>query len=94
MILDTSALSAAADGDPAAVRLLARGGPLAIPVVVLGEYRHGIRQSRHHTTYKSWLTELLSDCLVFDVSEPTTQHYPDIAGELKRKCMPIPTNDI
>lgn len=94
MILDTNALSAAADGDPAVVRLLARADPLAIPVIVLGEYRHGIAQSRHHTAYEDWLRELLSDCLVFDVTEPTTRHYADIVAELKRKGKPIPTNDI
>ncbi len=39
-------------------------------------------------------SELLNDCTVLDVSEPTTQHYADIVGELKRKGKPIPTNDI
>lgn len=94
MILDTNALSAAADGDPALVALLARAERVAIPVIVLGEYRHGIRQSRYHAAYENWLGELLNDCLVFDVNEPTTRHYADIVAELKRKGKPIPTNDV
>jgi predicted nucleic acid-binding protein len=53
MILDTNALSAAADSDPALVAILARAEELAIPVIVLGEYRHGIAQSRRRASYES-----------------------------------------
>ena len=94
MILDTNALSAAADNDTALVAVLARADDLAIPVIVLGEYRHGIAQSRHRTSYEKWLSGLLNDCMVFDVDEPTTHHYAEITLELKRKGKPIPTNDI
>src|SRR5208283_368772 len=94
MILDTNALSAVADDDPGVAAVLARADQTAIPVIVLGEYLHGIAQSRNRSAYKAWLTELLNDCTVLDVSEPTTQRYADIVGELKRKGKPIPTNDI
>jgi tRNA(fMet)-specific endonuclease VapC len=94
MILDTNALSAAADDDPAVIALLARADQVAIPVIVLGEYRHGIAESRHQASYEHWLTGLLHDCLVFDIHEATTHHYADIVLELKRKGRPIPTNDI
>lgn len=94
MILDTNALSAAADEDPAVVALLAHAELVAIPVIVLGEYRHGIRQSRHRAAYEKWLQALLNDCMVFDVNEPTSRHYADIVAELKRIGKPIPTNDL
>lgn len=94
MILDTNALSAAADDDPAVIALLARAEQMAIPVIVLGEYRHGIAQSRNRSSYESWLTGLLQDCMVLDVTEPTTHCYAEITLELKRKGKPIPTNDI
>lgn len=94
MILDTNALSAAADDDPAVIALLARAEQMAIPVIVLGEYRHGIAQSRNRSSYESWLTGLLQDCMVLDVTEPTTHCYVEITLELKRKGKPIPTNDI
>jgi tRNA(fMet)-specific endonuclease VapC len=94
MILDTNALSAAADNVAAVVGLLARAEEFAIPVIVLGEYRHGIAQSRNRTSYESWLSGLLHDCMVLDVSEPTTHYYAEIVLELKRKGKPIPTNDI
>ncbi|MGD0510101.1 MAG: PIN domain-containing protein [Terriglobales bacterium] len=67
---------------------------VAIPVIVLGEYRHGISQSRNRSAYEAWLTELLNDCMVLDVNEPTTHYYAEIVLELKRKGKPIPTNDI
>ena len=94
MILDTNALSAAAENDRGVVAVLARAQEMALPVIVLGEYRHGIAQSRHRAMYESWLTGLLNDCIVLDIQEPTTHHYAEIALELKRKGKPIPTNDI
>jgi predicted nucleic acid-binding protein len=42
MILDTNALSATADNDPSIISVLARADLLAIPVIVVGEYRYGI----------------------------------------------------
>jgi len=94
MILDTNALSAAADDDPAMVDVLAGAEQIAIPVIVLGEYRHGIAQSRNRGSYEDWLAGLLHDCLVLDINEPTTHYYAEITLELKRKGKPIPTNDV
>lgn len=94
MILDTNALSAAADGDAGVIAVLARVDQMAIPAIVLGEYRYGIAQSRSRASYEDWLSGLLQDCTVLDVIEPTTHHYAEIALELKRKGKPIPTNDL
>jgi tRNA(fMet)-specific endonuclease VapC len=94
VILDTNALSAAADDDAGLAAVLARAEQMALPVIVLGEYRHGIALSRHRTSYENWLKELLNDCLVLDIQEPTTQYYAEISLELKRKGKPIPTNDL
>jgi tRNA(fMet)-specific endonuclease VapC len=94
MILDTNALSAAADDDPAIVAVLARADQIAIPVIALGEYRYGIAQSRHRASYANWLNGLLHDCQVLDATEPTTHYYAEITLELKQKGKPIPTNDI
>lgn len=94
MILDTNALSAAADDDPALIEVLGRADQIAIPVIVLGEYRYGIGQSRHRASYERWLTGLLNDCLVLDINESTTHHYAEINLELKRIGKPIPTNDL
>jgi tRNA(fMet)-specific endonuclease VapC len=94
MILDTNALSAAADDDPGLAAVLARAEQIALPVIVLGEYRHGIAQSRNRASYENWLAGLLHDCMVLDIQEPTTHHYAEMTLELKRKGKPIPTNDI
>ena len=94
MILDTNALSAIADGDSALIAILAGAEQMAIPTIVLGEYRYGIAQSRHRDTYERWLAGLLRDCMVLDINEPTTQHYADISVALKRMGKPIPTNDL
>jgi predicted nucleic acid-binding protein len=94
MMLDTNALSALADDDRGIAAVLARAEQIAIPVVVIGEYRHGIAQSRHRASYENWLAGLLNDCTVLDIQEPTTHYYAEISLELKRKGKPIPTNDL
>jgi tRNA(fMet)-specific endonuclease VapC len=94
MIVDTYALSAADDDDPAVIAILMRAEQMTIPVIVLGEYRYGIAQSRHRATYENWLSGLIRDCAVLDINEPTTQHYAEITLELRRKGKPIPTNDL
>ena len=94
MILDTNALSAAADDDPAVLAILSRAEQIAIPVIVLGEYRYGIAQSRHRTHYSNWLDALILDCLVLNISEETTHRYAAINLELRQMGKPIPTNDL
>jgi predicted nucleic acid-binding protein len=94
MMPDTNALSAMADDDLGLAAVLTRAEQLAIPVIVLGEYRHGIAQSRHRASYENWLQKLLNDCLVLDIQEPTTHYYAEISLELTRKGKPIPTNDL
>jgi tRNA(fMet)-specific endonuclease VapC len=94
MIVDTNALSAAAADDPAVIAILTRADQMAIPVIVLGEYRYGIAQSRHSAIYENWLAGLLRDCVVLDINEPTTQHYAEITLDLRHKGKPIPANDL
>lgn len=59
MILDTNAVSAMADGDPALEPALRLAGALALPVIALGEFRYGIRQSRNRAKYERWLEVLI-----------------------------------
>lgn len=93
MILDTNGLSAMADGDPGVAPLLQQAIEIALPVITLGEYRYGIRQSRHRARYERWLSEVLATCRVLPVDESTAA-YADIRGELKRAGRPIPGNDL
>ena len=94
MILDTNALSAAADREPAALELVARARRVAVPVIVIGEYRLGIAQSRHQATYENWLRKWLAAVRVLDVDEETTVPYAAIGLALKRAGTPIPANDL
>lgn len=94
MILDTNALSAATEREPKALELVARAERIAVPVIVLGEYRLGIAQSRHYTSYKNWLQDWVTAVTVLDIEEETTHHYAAIGMELKKKGKPIPTNDL
>ncbi len=94
MILDTNALSAAADREPAALKVVAIAESLAVPVIVLGEYRLGITQSRYRRDYEQWLFEWITTVKIMDVDEGTSQHYATIGLELKAMGKPIPTNDL
>ena len=94
MILDTNALSAIADGEASAVEIVERAERLAVPVIVLGEYRLGIAQSRQRATYQNWLLEWISAVEVLDIDEETTHSYATIGLELKKKGKPIPVNDL
>jgi len=94
LILDTNALSAAAESTPAALRILVECESVAIPVIALAEFRFGIAQSRHHAVYERWLRDWLVDVDVLSVSERTSRCYAEVALELKRKGKPIPTNDL
>lgn len=94
MILDTNALSGAADGDPGALEIIAGAERIAVPVIVLGEYRLGIAQSRHRKEYEEWLREWVAAVTVLDVDRETTYQYTKIGLELKKTCKPIPSNDL
>jgi tRNA(fMet)-specific endonuclease VapC len=56
VILDTNGLSAVAEGDRALEPILRKAAQVAIPVIVLGEYRYGILQSRERNRYEQWLS--------------------------------------
>ena len=94
MILDTNALSAVAEGEASAVAHLGKAERVVVPVVVLGEYRFGIAQSRHRATYESWLQEWIAVVIVLNIDEETTHSYSAIGVELKKKGKPIPANDL
>lgn len=94
MILDTNALSAAAEHDAGIRRFFLAADQLAIPVVVIGEFRYGIAQPRHSARYRRWLDDLIADCRVLDVTEETADHYAAISSELRQSGKPIPTNDL
>ncbi len=94
MILDTNALSAWADGNPACRSAFAEAARLVVPAIVLGEYQYGIRQSRHRKRYEEWLVQNLPFAEVQPVSDTTASLYADLRIHLKTAGTPIPANDL
>jgi tRNA(fMet)-specific endonuclease VapC len=94
LILDTNALSAAAEETNKVIEILAAAELVALPVIVIGEFRYGIAQSHYRARYRRWLDGLITDCTVLDITEQTTRHYAAINRELRRAGKPIPTNDL
>ncbi len=93
MILDTNALSAWAEGRPAAGAALRSAGRLVVPSIVLGEYYFGIRQSRRRRRYEDWLRRYLPLVDIAVVTHATAGVYADLRLELRRAGNPIPSND-
>lgn len=90
MIVDTTGLSALADGEPALEPVLRGAAQVAIPVIVLGEYRYGISQSRNHIHYEQWLAEYLPSFRILDIDERTTISYRAVRSQLENGGTPIP----
>jgi tRNA(fMet)-specific endonuclease VapC len=94
MILDTNALSAWADGDPACHEAFLTATRLVVPVIVLGEYLFGIRQSKYRSRYEEWLASNLPMAEVAPITAGATGIYADARFWLKSNGTPIPANDL
>jgi predicted nucleic acid-binding protein len=93
VILDTNALSALLDKDAALLEAIRQSRELALPVIVLGEFRFGIGVSRRRDQYETWLRRDLSLFRVLPVVEETSLYYAAIRSELKASGSLIPAND-
>jgi predicted nucleic acid-binding protein len=85
VILDTNALSAVADDEPAVVRVYRQAASMELPVIVLGEYRFGIGQSRRRGEYEKWLRELIGVTRVLVVEEEKLPTLPYSAGQSRQE---------
>jgi predicted nucleic acid-binding protein len=93
VILDTNALSAFVDGDAAVGEVLRHQARACIPVIVLGEFRYGISQSRHRSAYEQWLLSQLGHFEVLPVTDDTAKAYAAVRVTLRQNGTPIPAND-
>lgn len=94
MILDTNALSAFFDGETEIVKLVSGADAIHLPVIVIGEYRFGLRASRLRNQREPKLDAFTKVCTVLPVLESTTSAYAAIRHGLRRIGKPIPENDI
>ena len=93
MILDTNALSAFADGDAALGEIVREQPRAAVPVIVLGEFRYGISESRYREAYEGWLEANLPAFEILPVTAETADAYALLRADLKHSGRPIPAND-
>lgn len=94
MILDTNAVSAVLAGEPAVAEVLAGAVHHHLPVIVIGEYRYGLRRSRHRSPLELLFETLIRESTVLSVDELTAAHYADLRDGLRRRGSPIPENDV
>ncbi len=94
MLLDTNAVSDFIAGDAQAVAIISALDRVAIPAIVVGEYRFGILQSRFRSRIDALFEKFLETCSVLTIDIGTTHHYAAIRLELKRAGLPIPANDV
>ena len=94
MILDTNALSAWFDGNPQVDELIRAQHQLAVPVVVLGEYRFGIALSRLRKDREARLQILEDNATVLDIDRETARCFASIRLALRKAGSPIPSNDM
>jgi hypothetical protein len=65
MILDTNAVSDFADANQRLLNCLQQSAAdIHLPVIVLGEYRYGVKSSRLRAARESWLDELEGSAIV------------------------------
>jgi len=94
VILDTNGLSAWLDGDEGLkLRLITVAGVWLSPIV-LGEYRFGIKASRHRDIYERKLTDFELDIPTLQIDAATSISYAEIRQDLKKLGRPIPWHDV
>jgi predicted nucleic acid-binding protein len=94
LVVDTNALSAWLDGDPAIEKPLSFASGLLLSPVALGEYRFGLQASRQRTTYELKLQELEERFKVLPMDRGTATFYAAIRRQLKANGTPIPWHDV
>ena len=94
MILDTNAVSAFFEEVPAVCMAVGASDVLAVPSIVLGEYRFGLSGSRLRAELEAKLGRLERLANVLCVDAETARHYAAIRRELKDAGTSIPGNDL
>lgn len=94
LALDTNAVSALLEGDVALLELLDGITRFALPVIVVGGYRHGLQRSRHRKQLAAMLDELVAESDLLVVDDHTTLHYAHVREALRAKGRPLPESDV
>ncbi|HET9211554.1 MAG TPA: type II toxin-antitoxin system VapC family toxin [Thermoanaerobaculia bacterium] len=96
LLLDTNAYSAFKRGNPEAIEILTHAPLIGLDSIALGELLGGFAGGTKEAWNRQQLEEFFSSRRVqrILVDERTAEHYAKISVELKRKGVPIPTNDM
>jgi predicted nucleic acid-binding protein len=94
MILDTNALSALGNREPAIIEYLKQSPEPVLCFIVVAEYRRGLLNSTKPERGNSMLATLNSTLAMLHWDNETLTHYAEIGHHLKITGRPIPTNDI
>lgn len=94
LALDTNALSAFLMGDQQIGRIVATARNVYLPIIVVGEFRFGILNSKLAEHNRRRFDRFLKDVTVLGVDEGAAEQYASIRYQLKTLGRPIPDNDI
>jgi tRNA(fMet)-specific endonuclease VapC len=96
LLLDTNAYSAFKRGEPEALEILLHAPLIGLDSIALGEILGGFAGGSKEAWNRQQLEEFYSSRRVqrILVDERTAEHYAAISVDLKRKGLPIPTNDM
>lgn len=94
MILDTNAVSALAERDPAVIHIVSSAPSPRLSFISVAEFEFGILGSSRPDPAKAFIDGLSAVLRVLFPSPETIGHYAWIADHLKRTGRPIPHNDM
>ncbi|WP_305046009.1 type II toxin-antitoxin system VapC family toxin [Geoalkalibacter sp.] len=96
VLLDTSAYSLLMRGGAEVAKLLDAADEVFVPVVMIGELLAGFKKGRQEQRNRQILEDFLAVPRVgiLSVDDETAERYAVIQDYLRRRGMPIPTNDL
>ncbi|CAN5160981.1 hypothetical protein BH20VER2_BH20VER2_17500 [soil metagenome] len=94
LIVDTNALSAWMDGDPALRPVLQNAQRIALSPIALGEFRFGVLGSRHRAAYEEQLRLVEDEFPPLQINGSTAQYYASLRRVLAARGRPIPWHDL
>jgi tRNA(fMet)-specific endonuclease VapC len=94
VMLDTVAISALGDQSVDLFEVLAEVVECYVPVIVLGEYRHGLLNSKRRRELEPWLEEVEATLTILVPTGDTARIYANTIESLRKAGRKIPTNDV
>jgi tRNA(fMet)-specific endonuclease VapC len=96
ILLDTNAYVDFKRNEPAVVRLIRQCETIGINATVLGELLSGFKGGSKEEVNRKELNLFLDSprVQIFPIDDDTAEYYANVFCDLKKKGLPIPTNDM